>query len=184
MTSMGLLIYALNVRTTLTTYCLQIGHSANCFPQLVQVAMWPHSSITQSTAASQQILHKSVSSMVSFSEKELQTWIHVFSVSHNITTFLCLPLLFPQPFDNFHQFFFLDNSMEIDSVHGQKVLALFGWELAQILQTLYLIESNKALSAKKYHVGLIFFLTKTEGVWSLPWRAKRRDGLDAADKDP
>ena len=32
----------------LTTYCLQMGHSAICLPQLVQVHMWPHSSITQS----------------------------------------------------------------------------------------------------------------------------------------
>lgn len=62
------LFQALKVLTTLTTYCLQMGHSASCLPQLVQVAMWPHSSITQSTAASQQILHKSWSSIVSFSE--------------------------------------------------------------------------------------------------------------------
>ena len=31
--------YALKVLTTLTTYCLQMGHSAICLPQLVQVHM-------------------------------------------------------------------------------------------------------------------------------------------------
>ncbi len=59
----------LNVLTTLTTYCLHMGHSFICFPQVVQVHMWPHSSITQSTGLSMQILHRSLSSRLSFSER-------------------------------------------------------------------------------------------------------------------
>lgn len=40
-------------------YCLHIGHSDNCLPQFMHVAMWPHSSITHSTGASIQILQRS-----------------------------------------------------------------------------------------------------------------------------
>lgn len=38
-----------------------MGQSASCLPQLVQVAIWPHSSNTQSIDASIQILHCSSS---------------------------------------------------------------------------------------------------------------------------
>lgn len=51
--------YALNVRTTLVTYCRQIGHSANFFPHSIQVAMCPHSNSTQSRGASIHILQQS-----------------------------------------------------------------------------------------------------------------------------
>ena len=61
---------ALKVRTTRTTYCLHIGHSAICFPHVVQVHMCPHSSITQSTGLSMQILHKSESTIASLSVKK------------------------------------------------------------------------------------------------------------------
>ena len=63
---------ALKVRTTRTTYCLHMGHSAICFPHVVQVHMCPHSSITQSTGLSMQILHKSESTIASLSEKTFQ----------------------------------------------------------------------------------------------------------------
>lgn len=57
--------YALKNLTTRTIYCRQIGHSFNTLPQLVQVAMWPHSRKTHSIGASMQILHSS--SVASFS---------------------------------------------------------------------------------------------------------------------
>lgn len=50
-------------------YWRQIGHSLKTFPQLVQVAMWPHSKITHSMGASMQILHNS--SVGSFSTAEI-----------------------------------------------------------------------------------------------------------------
>lgn len=51
--------YALKNLTTRTIYCRQIGHSGSTFPQLVQVAMWPHSRNTHSMGASMQILQSS-----------------------------------------------------------------------------------------------------------------------------
>ena len=54
---------ALKMCTALMTYCLHIGHSFICFPHLVQVTMWPHSSSTQSIGESMHILHTSGSSI-------------------------------------------------------------------------------------------------------------------------
>ena len=53
-----------------------------CFPQPMHVHMCPHSSITQSTGLSIQILHKSSSSSLSFSmgRKSIQTCIHVIEL--------------------------------------------------------------------------------------------------------
>ena len=68
---------ALKVRTTRTTYCLHMGHSAICFPHVVQVHMCPHSSITQSTGLSMQILHKSESTIASLSEKTFQDFLRL-----------------------------------------------------------------------------------------------------------
>ena len=52
---------ALNICTTLETYCLHMGHSAIRLPHWVQVTMWPHSNKTQSMMASIHILHISPS---------------------------------------------------------------------------------------------------------------------------
>ncbi|EAT43444.1 AAEL005116-PA [Aedes aegypti] len=40
-------------------YCRQMGHSLSTLPQLMHVAMWPHSSITQLMGASMQIRQRS-----------------------------------------------------------------------------------------------------------------------------
>lgn len=51
-------LYVLKTCTARITYCRQMGHSLMRFPHLVHVTMCPHSSSTQSMAASMQILHR------------------------------------------------------------------------------------------------------------------------------
>lgn len=53
--------YDLNTRTTRTTFCRHMGHSASCLPHLIHDTMWPQSRRTQSMIDSMQILHKSTS---------------------------------------------------------------------------------------------------------------------------
>lgn len=59
------LIYTLKDRTTRTMYCRQMGHSLSTLPQLIHVAIWPHSRITQLIGASMQILHRSSAASLS-----------------------------------------------------------------------------------------------------------------------
>ncbi len=54
--------YDLKTLITLTTYCLQIGHSPNCLPHLMHEHICPQSNKTQSIKDSMQILHRSDSS--------------------------------------------------------------------------------------------------------------------------
>lgn len=72
-----LAFYALKNRTTRTIYWRQIGHSLSTLPQLVHVAMCPHSSNTHSMAASMQILHKSTGGSLSTAGIWKEERIHV-----------------------------------------------------------------------------------------------------------
>lgn len=64
--------YALKKRTTRTIYWRHIGHSLSTLPQLVHVAIWPHSSSTHSIAASIHILHRSTDASFSTAARVYQ----------------------------------------------------------------------------------------------------------------
>lgn len=143
---------ALNVLTTRTTYCLQMGHSAICLPQLTHVHMWPHSSITQSTGLSMQILHSSSSSRVSLAAKGA-SYI-AYGLIHRkkgfIFTWLHFLFLKPESFNKFEQFVLFHHAFEVDPIHGQDVFGLLGRKILNILDRLDVRQIDQTLVGKSF----------------------------------
>jgi hypothetical protein len=56
--------------------------------------------------------------------------------------------LFPESFYDLEKLFLLDDSVEVDSIHGQKVLALLGRELVEIVFRLDLVQTDQTLAGE------------------------------------
>ena len=57
-------------------------------------------------------------------------------------------LLFPESLNDLEKLLLFDDSVEVDSVHGQKVFALFGRKLVEIVLRLDLVQTNQTLAGK------------------------------------